>query len=284
MQTTTGRRARGHRGHEHGEAARPRPDGVLPDRRRLGVLQARRHRRLRVPAAGDVLHGGRARRPSTVPSRRSIGCRAPSSTSSGARRSSSSRARRIGPRSTPAGRRPRLEAAYSRRPARLRDSSQAAGVRPRRGRCRPAGRQRRLRRADEETRHDARRGRASSSRSRLRLAFLLAALALRALAAASACGARARATCRSRSRCSPPGRCSPSCSPATTSRDYIDVQQLGPLVLSLAGVAMTLAAFWWLQRYLARRLPQPARPQGRVSVLRLPDARRRALRGLRPHR
>lgn len=38
--------------------------------------------------------------------------------------------------------------------------------------------------------------------------------------------------------------------------DYIDVQQLGPLVLSVAGVAMTLAAFWWLQRYLARRLPQ----------------------------
>ena len=38
--------------------------------------------------------------------------------------------------------------------------------------------------------------------------------------------------------------------------DYIDVEQLGPLVLSAAGVAMTLAAFWWLQRYLARRLPQ----------------------------
>jgi hypothetical protein len=38
--------------------------------------------------------------------------------------------------------------------------------------------------------------------------------------------------------------------------DYIDVQQLGPLVLSLAGIAMTLAVFWWLQRYLARRLPQ----------------------------
>jgi hypothetical protein len=38
--------------------------------------------------------------------------------------------------------------------------------------------------------------------------------------------------------------------------DYIDVQQLGPLVLSAAGVALTLFAFWWLQRYLARRLPQ----------------------------
>ena len=38
--------------------------------------------------------------------------------------------------------------------------------------------------------------------------------------------------------------------------DYIDVEQVGPLVLSLAGIALTLAAFWWLQRYLARRLPQ----------------------------
>jgi hypothetical protein len=37
--------------------------------------------------------------------------------------------------------------------------------------------------------------------------------------------------------------------------DYIDVQELGPLVVSLAGIAMTLATFWWLQRYLARRLP-----------------------------
>lgn len=38
--------------------------------------------------------------------------------------------------------------------------------------------------------------------------------------------------------------------------DYIDVQELGPLVLSLVGVALTLATFWWLQRYLARRIPQ----------------------------
>jgi hypothetical protein len=37
--------------------------------------------------------------------------------------------------------------------------------------------------------------------------------------------------------------------------DYIDVEELGPLVLSLAGIALTLGAFWWLQRYLARRLP-----------------------------
>jgi hypothetical protein len=38
--------------------------------------------------------------------------------------------------------------------------------------------------------------------------------------------------------------------------DYIDLEQVGPLVLSLAGIALTLAAFWWLQRYLARRIPQ----------------------------
>lgn len=38
--------------------------------------------------------------------------------------------------------------------------------------------------------------------------------------------------------------------------DYIDVEELGPFVLSLAGIALTLAAFWWLQRYLARRIPQ----------------------------
>ena len=37
--------------------------------------------------------------------------------------------------------------------------------------------------------------------------------------------------------------------------DYLDVMQLGPVVLSLAGIALTLATFWWLQRYLARRVP-----------------------------
>lgn len=34
--------------------------------------------------------------------------------------------------------------------------------------------------------------------------------------------------------------------------DYIDVAELGPVVLSLVGIALTLATFWWLQRYLAR--------------------------------
>lgn len=37
--------------------------------------------------------------------------------------------------------------------------------------------------------------------------------------------------------------------------DYVDPLDLGPLVLSLFGIAATLVAFWALQRYLARRLP-----------------------------
>jgi hypothetical protein len=37
--------------------------------------------------------------------------------------------------------------------------------------------------------------------------------------------------------------------------DYIDPLQLGPLVLSLFGIAATIAAFAVLQRYLARRIP-----------------------------
>jgi hypothetical protein len=38
--------------------------------------------------------------------------------------------------------------------------------------------------------------------------------------------------------------------------DYIDVTELGPLVLSVVGIALTLAAFAGLQRFLARRVPQ----------------------------
>ncbi len=37
--------------------------------------------------------------------------------------------------------------------------------------------------------------------------------------------------------------------------DYYDFADLGPLVLSLAGIALTLVAFFYLQRYLARRVP-----------------------------
>ncbi|MEX2464266.1 MAG: hypothetical protein WD428_00160 [Gaiellaceae bacterium] len=37
--------------------------------------------------------------------------------------------------------------------------------------------------------------------------------------------------------------------------DYVDPIDLGPLVLSLFGIALTLAAFAVLQRYLARRIP-----------------------------
>jgi hypothetical protein len=37
--------------------------------------------------------------------------------------------------------------------------------------------------------------------------------------------------------------------------DYVDPLELGPLVLSLFGIALTLLAFAALQRYLARRIP-----------------------------
>jgi hypothetical protein len=39
------------------------------------------------------------------------------------------------------------------------------------------------------------------------------------------------------------------------STDYIDVQEIGPLALSLAGIALTLAALVALHRYLAKRIP-----------------------------
>jgi hypothetical protein len=37
--------------------------------------------------------------------------------------------------------------------------------------------------------------------------------------------------------------------------DYVSWRDLGPLVLAAAGVALTLLAFWGLQRYLAQRIP-----------------------------
>lgn len=37
--------------------------------------------------------------------------------------------------------------------------------------------------------------------------------------------------------------------------DYVNPLDYGPLLLALVGVAVTLAAFWALQRYLARRVP-----------------------------
>jgi len=38
--------------------------------------------------------------------------------------------------------------------------------------------------------------------------------------------------------------------------DYVSWRHLGPLVLSLAGIALTVLAFWGLQRYLAQRIPR----------------------------
>jgi hypothetical protein len=37
--------------------------------------------------------------------------------------------------------------------------------------------------------------------------------------------------------------------------DYVEWRQAGPLVLSVAGIGLTLAALWALQRYLQRRIP-----------------------------
>lgn len=37
--------------------------------------------------------------------------------------------------------------------------------------------------------------------------------------------------------------------------DYVEWRNTGPVVLSLAGIALTLGAFWGLQRYLQRRIP-----------------------------
>jgi hypothetical protein len=37
--------------------------------------------------------------------------------------------------------------------------------------------------------------------------------------------------------------------------DYVEWRDTGPLVLSAAGVALTVGAFWALQRYLQRRIP-----------------------------
>jgi hypothetical protein len=37
--------------------------------------------------------------------------------------------------------------------------------------------------------------------------------------------------------------------------DYVEWRDTGPVVLSAAGIALTVAAFWALQRYLQRRIP-----------------------------
>jgi hypothetical protein len=37
--------------------------------------------------------------------------------------------------------------------------------------------------------------------------------------------------------------------------DYVEWRRTGPLALSVAGIALTIAAFWGLQRYLQRRIP-----------------------------
>ncbi len=55
--------------------------------------------------------------------------------------------------------------------------------------------------------------------------------------------------------------------------DYVDPLDLGPLVLSLFGIAATLAAFWWLQRFLARRLPARRVRRGECPFCGYPSGR-----------
>lgn len=59
--------------------------------------------------------------------------------------------------------------------------------------------------------------------------------------------------------------------------DYIDVVELGPIVLSIAGVAATLVAFIALQRYLARRVPRSRVRKGECPFCGFP------VRGDGPH-
>jgi hypothetical protein len=48
------------------------------------------------------------------------------------------------------------------------------------------------------------------------------------------------------------------------SSDYLDYRDVGLLTISLGGIAMTIAAFITLQRYLARRIQQRRVRKGSV--------------------
>lgn len=61
--------------------------------------------------------------------------------------------------------------------------------------------------------------------------------------------------------------------------DYIDVQRLGPLVLSLAGIALTIAGLVALQRYVARRVPARRIRRGECPFCGFPAGRGRHCEG-----
>jgi hypothetical protein len=54
--------------------------------------------------------------------------------------------------------------------------------------------------------------------------------------------------------------------------DRVDWRDTGPVVLSLAGIALTLGAFWGLQRYLQRRIPLRRVRKGKCPFCGFPAA------------
>ena len=109
-----------------------------------------------------------------------------------------------------------------------------------------------------------------------RLAFVLATIALRLLAAGPAAAARL-AVLRDRNRARRLLGVLAFAMAVDYLTDYFEPLELGPLVISLFGIAAPLA-FVGLQRLLAFRNDAS---EGRVPVLRLPRSRN-GLRGLRP--
>lgn len=64
--------------------------------------------------------------------------------------------------------------------------------------------------------------------------------------------------------------------------DYVDPLAFGPLLLSVAGIVLTLFAFVGPAALLVVSNPDSPRQKGRVSLLRLPGSGGRALHRLRP--
>jgi hypothetical protein len=109
-----------------------------------------------------------------------------------------------------------------------------------------AAQQRAIERADAERRDDAR------WTFLLRLGYALLALALAYALMLAARGSRYFTVALA---CIGAAAAHALVTAADYVEDYVDWQQGGPLVLSLAGIALTLAALWALQRYLQRRIP-----------------------------
>ena len=61
--------------------------------------------------------------------------------------------------------------------------------------------------------------------------------------------------------------------------DYVEWGETGPIVLSLAGIALTIAAFWSLQRYLQRRIPLRRVRKGECPFCGFPSGDNRSCEG-----